>query len=160
MVCLYRGRACSTDPQRLRREENHHQPRRNLVDLVEAVANFLFYKSLKTRVAPQLRRHTFSKSCPFISSSFVERTLWCNEKIYTASILVSIHTYLQGEVVGEDHGVVEMDDHYNTIVEEVEVRVNHHMYFAVAEKVAFVHMTHYEDSDVWEGMMANEEVIS
>jgi hypothetical protein len=54
---------------------------------------------------------------------------------------VSIHTYLQGEAGEVYHGgVVEMNDHYNTIVEGVEVWAMHHMYF-VAEKVVFVHMT-------------------
>ena len=71
----------------------------------------------------------------------------------TASILVSTRTYLQEvEAVEEIHhgGVVETDDHYNTIVEGAEVQANHHMHFAVAEKTASVHMTHYSGSGVSE----------
>jgi len=52
--------------------------------------------------------------------------------------------------VGEiHHGLVEKDD-YNTIVEGV-AQANHRH---CAERVVFVHMTHYAGSDVLERMTA------
>ena len=105
-------------------------------------------------VTVNARSHSNSKpKLPVCITIKAKKALCYNEKS-TASILVSTRTYLQeGEAVGEIHrgGVVETDDHYNTIVEGAEVQANHHMYFAVAEKIVSVHMRH-AGSGVSEGI--------